>query len=282
MALGINTNVGSINAQNQLSKSQNMNSQALERLSSGLRINSAKDDAAGLAISTQFDTQIRGLTVAQRNANDGISMAQTAEGGLDETVSNLQRIRELAVQASNGSIRDEDRQLLQKEVDQRQTEIKRISEETTFNGQGVLDGSLGSSVSFQVGYEAGQTIDVDFSSNMAATALGTTGSGASTVDGIDISTATGASNALATLDAALSQVNEFRSDLGAVQNRFESTINNLATNIESASAANSRILDADFASESAKLAKSNVLQQAGISVLAQANARPNQVLSLLQ
>jgi len=282
MALGINTNVASINAQNQLSKSQNMNSEALERLSSGLRINSAKDDAAGLAISTQFDTQIRGLTVAQRNANDGISMAQTAEGGLDETVSNLQRIRELAVQAANGSIRDEDRQLLQKEVAQRQTEISRISTETTFNGQGVLDGSLGSGVSFQVGYEAGQTIDVDFSTNMAATALGTTGTGASTVQGIDISTATGASNALATLDAALSQVNEFRSDLGAVQNRFESTINNLATNIESASAANSRILDADFASESAKLAKSNVLQQAGISVLAQANARPNQVLSLLQ
>ncbi|GHD46954.1 flagellin [Marinobacter persicus] len=279
MALGINTNIASINAQNQLSKSQSMNSQALERLSSGLRINSAKDDAAGLAISTQFDTQIRGLTVAQRNANDGISMAQTAEGGLDETVGNLQRIRELAVQAANGSMQPEDRALLQKEVTQRQTEIKRISEETTFNGQNVLDGSLGSSLSFQVGYEAGQTIDVNFSADMNASALG---SSSIKVSDIDISTATGASAALDALDTALGQVNEFRSDLGAVQNRFESTINNLATNIESASAANSRILDADFAAESAKLAKSNVLQQAGISVLAQANARPNQVLSLLQ
>ncbi|WP_372966192.1 flagellin domain-containing protein [Marinobacter sp.] len=281
MALGINTNVASISAQNQLSRSQGISDQALQRLSSGLRINSAKDDAAGLAISTQFDTQIRGLTVAQRNANDGISMAQTAEGGLNETVNNLQRIRELAVQAANGSITDADRELLQKEVAQRIAEIDRISEETTFNGQKVLDGSLGTGVSFQVGYEAGQTIDVNFSSDMASDALGATAASAK-VDQIDIGTATGASAALDVLDTALGQVNEFRSDLGAVQNRFESTINNLATNIESASAANSRILDADFASESAKLAKANVLQQAGISVLAQANARPNQVLSLLQ
>lgn len=273
MALGINTNIASISAQNQLQRSQNLSNQALERLSSGLRINSAKDDAAGLAISTQFDTQIRGLTVAQRNANDGISMAQTAEGGLDETINNLQRIRELAVQAANGSLTDDDRALLQDEVAERIAEITRISEETTFNGQDVLGGTLGT-VSFQVGYEAGQTIDVEFSSGMSAVDLG--------VSTVAIGTQAGASGALATLDTALDTVNGFRSALGAAQNRFESTINNLATNIESASAANSRILDADFASESAKLAKSNVLQQAGISVLAQANARPNQVLSLLQ
>ncbi|WP_323754045.1 flagellin domain-containing protein [Marinobacter sp.] len=283
MALGINTNIASINAQNQLSRSQNMSDQAMQRLSSGLRINSAKDDAAGLAISTRFDTQIRGLTVAQRNANDGISMAQTAEGGLNETVNNLQRIRELAVQAANGSVTNEDRALLQKEVDERVKEIDRISDETTFNGQKLLDGSLnsGNAVSFQVGYEKGQTIDVTFGSDMGKDVLGSTASGAK-IEDIDLNTATGAANALDILDDALDTVNTFRSDLGAVQNRFESTISNLATNIESASAANSRILDADFAAESAKMAKANVLQQAGISVLAQANARPNQVLSLLQ
>lgn len=275
MALGINTNVASISAQNQLNKTQNLSNQALERLSSGLRINSAKDDAAGLAISTRFDTQIRGLSVAQRNANDGISMVQTAEGGLDETVANLQRMRELAVQAANGSLTDEDRGLLQAEVSQRISEIDRISTDTQFNGQNVLDGSLGSGVSFQVGANAGQTIDVAFDQDMSSTGL----SGVST---IDISDASGASAALDTIDSALDTVNSFRSDLGAVQNRFESTINNLATNMENLSASNSRILDADFAAETAKLSKSNVLQQAGISVLAQANARPNQVLSLLQ
>ncbi|MCG8516408.1 MAG: flagellin FliC [Pseudomonadales bacterium] len=276
MALGINTNIASISAQNQLNRSQSLSNESLTRLSSGLRINSAKDDAAGLAISTRFDTQIRGLTVAQRNANDGISMAQTAEGGLDETINNLQRIRELAVQAANGSLTDEDRGLLQDEVAQRLSEISRISSETKFNGQSVLDGTLnsGNAVSFQVGTEAGETITFTFDQDMSASGL--------SVDGVDISDASGASNALATLDTAIDTVNSFRSDLGALQNRFESTINNLATNIESASAANSRILDADFAAESAKLAKANVLQQAGISVLAQANARPNQVLSLLQ
>ncbi|MDV2079972.1 MULTISPECIES: flagellin N-terminal helical domain-containing protein [Marinobacter] len=276
MALGINTNIASISAQNQLNRSQSLSNESLTRLSSGLRINSAKDDAAGLAISTRFDTQIRGLTVAQRNANDGISMAQTAEGGLDETINNLQRIRELAVQAANGSLTDDDRALLQDEVTQRLSEIGRISSETKFNGQSVLDGSLnsGNAVSFQVGTQSGETITFAFNQDMSDTGL--------SVDGVDISDASGASSALATLDTAIDTVNSFRSDLGALQNRFESTINNLATNIESASAANSRILDADFAAESAKLAKANVLQQAGISVLAQANARPNQVLSLLQ
>jgi flagellin len=276
MALGINTNVASLNAQNQLNRSQGLSDQALQRLSSGLRINSAKDDAAGLAISTRFDTQIRGLNVAQRNANDGISMVQTAEGGLNETVGNLQRIRELAVQAANGSNTDEDRALLQAEVDQRLEEITRISTDTQFNGQSVLDGQLnsGNAVSFQVGANNGQTIDVSFDQDMSASGL--------SVAAVDISTASGASAALDTLDTALDTVNSFRSDLGAVQNRFESTINNLATNIENLSASNSRIVDADFAAETAKLSKANVLQQAGISVLAQANARPNQVLSLLQ
>lgn len=274
MALGINTNIASLSAQNQLSNSQQLSNQALERLSSGLRINSAKDDAAGLAISTRFDTQIRGLTVAQRNANDGISMAQTAEGGLNETVNNLQRIRELAVQAVNGSNTDSDRDALQAEVDQRVAEVGRIATDTKFNGLNVLDGNEGT-LSFQVGANAGEKIDIDFDVTMTASGLA--------VSGLDISSSAGAASAaLATIDAALSKVNGFRADLGAVQNRFESTVNNLGTNIESLSASNSRIVDADFAAETAKLAKANVLQQAGISVLAQANARPNQVLSLLQ
>ncbi|QSP94454.1 flagellin FliC [Marinobacter salinisoli] len=275
MALGINTNIASINAQNQLGKSQSLSDQALERLSSGLRINSAKDDAAGLSISTRFDAQIRGLTVAQRNANDGISLAQTAEGALDEITNNLQRIRELSVQSANATNSATDRAALQAEVTQRIEEISRIADTTTFNGLNVLDGSLTATENFQVGANSGEVIAVDLSQDMSA-------DGALAVSAVDISTVAGASGALTTIDTALDTVNSFRADLGAVQNRFESTIANLGNSIENLSAANSRILDADFASESAKLAKANVLQQAGISVLAQANARPNQVLSLLQ
>lgn len=277
MALGINSNIASINAQNQLGKSQNLSDQALERLSSGLRINSAKDDAAGLSISTRFDAQIRGLTVAQRNANDGISLAQTAEGALDEVVNNLQRIRELSIQSANATNSETDRDALQAEVTQRLEEIDRIVGQTTFNGLNVLDGSMTDAESFQVGANAGETIDVKLDVDMATAALG--------VDAVDIGDTTGTGDpqaAIGLLDTALDTVNSFRADLGAVQNRFESTIANLGTSIENLSASNARILDADFASESAKMAKANVLQQAGISVLAQANARPNQVLSLLQ
>lgn len=277
MALGINTNVASINAQNQLGKSQSLSDQALQRLSSGLRINSAKDDAAGLAISTRFDSQIRGLTVAQRNANDGISLAQTAEGALNEVVNNLQRVRELAVQSANASNSQTDRDALQAEVAQRLEEIDRVVSQTTFNGLNVLDGSLTATEAFQVGANATEVIEVDLSQAMDTATLG--------VDAVDIGDTTGTgdpSAAIGLVDTALTTVNSFRAELGAVQNRFESTIANLGTSIENLNAANSRILDADFAAESAKLAKANVLQQAGISVLAQANARPNQVLSLLQ
>ena len=276
MALGINTNVASLNAQNQLNKSQDLSNEALQRLSSGLRINSAKDDAAGIAISTRFDAQIRGLTVAQRNANDGISMTQTAEGALDETVANLQRMRELAVQASNGSNSVTDRQALQSEFVARSDEISRVGTQTTFNGIQILDGSLTDTVGIQVGANQGERIEIDF------TAAQTAGANGLDVTGVSIGTVTAASDAIVALDAALDTVNTARSDLGAVQNRFESTINSLGTSIENLSASNSRITDADFAAETAKLAKANVLQQAGISVLAQANARPNQVLSLLQ
>ncbi len=480
MALGINTNVASLSAQNQLSSSQKLNDQALERLSSGLRINSAKDDAAGLAISTRFSAQISGLNVATRNANDGISLAQTAEGALDEITNNLQRIRELSVQSANATNSESDRQALNDEVQQRIEEIDRIASQTAFNGLKVLDGSL-ETQDFQVGANVGETIAVDltqgtrgnqigsiasdtldvagdtaiasdvsisvgdgesvtvgnsadfavtgdtYRSGTSAYAIGEAikaaevdglnvqvtneqnlggytqaGSGAGvnfTVNGevafetesvanvsdaadainaisgttgvtadvndsdelvltakdgrdinitngnaamgnvstadedlfgqvslsaqeavnltstadltavfsssassttlnatagsiavntdealedIDVSTVAGANDAIFRVDAALDSVNSLRGELGAIQNRFESTIANLNTSVENLSASNSRILDADFAAETAKLSKSQVLQQAGISVLAQANARPQQVLSLLQ
>lgn len=275
MALGINTNVASLNAQNQLGRSQNMSNEALQRLSSGLRINSAKDDAAGMAISTRFDAQVRGLTVAQRNANDGISLAQTAEGALNEVTNNLQRIRELAVQAANGTNSADDKAALQQEVTDRLAEIDRLVTDTKFNEVEVLSGPADAIV-FQVGANSGETISIDLSGNaMDTTTL--------TVNGLDVTGDNATIGAeIDKVDAALKSVNEFRGKLGAVQNRFESTIANLGTSVENLSAANSRILDADFAAESAKMAKANVLQQAGISVLAQANARPNQVLSLLQ
>lgn len=469
MALGINTNVASLNAQNQLGKSSNLSDQALQRLSSGLRINSAKDDAAGLAISTRFTSQITGLNVATRNANDGISLSQTTEGALNEVTNNLQRIRELAVQSANATNNSSDRAALNDEVQQRLDEIQRISEQTAFNGLKVLDGSFGAQA-FQVGANAGETISVDLTQGTTTDSIGglaqaadlqvggtsnsggtvsiatgesdsvdvTIASGASAatvaesiesqniqsvvsvsatneqdltftdvtasgaqdytftvdVDGTttnttftlasgetvdasaiasqvsvsgvsiavsgttltftaaggenltfsesitnagtavsgaaaglatadegalkqgqvsiealeeisitdsssalggtadfgltgDLSTVTvdtvaNANDAIKRVDSALNSVNGLRGELGAIQNRFESTIANLATSVENLSASNSRILDADFAAETAKLSKAQVLQQAGISVLAQANARPQQVLSLLQ
>lgn len=518
MALGINTNVASLNAQNQLGKSQSMNDQALQRLSSGLRINSAKDDAAGMAISTRFQSQISGLNVATRNANDGISLAQTAEGALNEITNNLQRIRELSVQSANSTNSTSDRQALNDEVQQRIEEIDRIASQTAFNGLKVLDGSFGTS-GFQVGANAGEVINLNLGSetsarsnaiggkatlsptdlngaftaapasaqtlgtlsppsaldagdagetlavtftagtetftatatadstgNLAAgemaagfeaagfaadgsgdvngftLALGsattiqgaitagsltvqradgadfttqeavgtftntaptfanasttsastsaggtgatagvpafastlgdgdftikvgdtdavsikgdfstgqefadavnsqasgvfaqynettgafridsaegitvggtnsdllgkftaTTAAATGNLESVDISSVSGANDAILRIDSALKTVNETRGQLGAIQNRFESTIANLSTSVENLSASNSRIQDADFAAETANLAKSQVLQQAGISVLAQANARPQQVLSLLQ
>ena len=498
MALGINTNVASLSAQNQLGKSQSLSDQALQRLSSGLRINSAKDDAAGLAISTRFQSQISGLNVAQRNANDGISLAQTAEGALEETTNILQRIRELSVQSANSTNSSSDRSALQGEVNQLKQELDRIAGTTQFNGLNLLDGSF-TAQSFQVGANANQTISVsvtgargadlgnntvsgesnttvsqgtgsvaggaatlpanntiaaqditvsgtegsevvsltagqtaesiaaavnaetgttgvtatastsatfaglsadgtvsftlgsggdtatisaavtttdlgalakaindtsgttgvtaeasggsialtqadgkdirlaDFANSGDATGTATlqgsgdptavtltagstdstiasgsvefassgafsvsssiaetagsilnvaadtvVGSNLQSVSSIDIGTVAGANSAIEIADAALEQISGIRADLGAAQNRFESTIANLSTTAENLSAANSRILDADFASETAKLSKAQVLQQAGISVLAQANARPQQVLSLLQ
>ena len=385
MALTVNTNIASLSAQRNLSGSQNMLSTSLERLSTGLRINSAKDDAAGLAISERFTAQVRGLNQGVRNANDGISLAQTAEGALKEVTNNLQRIRELAVQASNATNSQNDRNALQTEVSQLLAEIDRVADKTDFNGTTLLDGTFSGAV-FQVGANATDTITVasisdtntselgevnknasftsaaglaatlagqfssfatavtagtidvagtdigalaattsatlragDFvaavnavSSTTGVTAsiesgsvrlssetsfsiggatLGTVGytaalfSSFSSQSGIDTLTVAGyssAQTAITLVDSALQTVNTSRANLGSIQSRFESVVANQATTSENLSASRSRIVDADFASETANLAKAQILQQSGIAMLAQANSVPQNVLALLQ
>ena len=381
MAQVINTNVASLNAQRNLTTSQNSPNTSLQRLSSGLRINSAKDDAAGLAISERMTSQIKGLTVASRNANDGISLAQTAEGALGEIGNNLQRIRELAVQASNGTNTQVDRDALNAEVTQLKSEIQRVAEQTNFNGTKLLDGSV-PSFTFQVGSNAGETIQVSNIANAQISALGGTvsrysdtiaastltgfataitsgdvtingqnigaiaaagnaqeragqlveainrvsaasGAGASYdattgqitltssaavtvvnagdattagwaagsvgaatsttgVTSVSVSSFTNAQQSLKMIDNALASINTSRANLGAVQNRFSSTIANLASSTENLSAARSRIQDADYATETANLSRTQILQQAGTAMLAQAKALPQNVLSLLQ
>jgi len=377
----INTNTISLNAQRNLSTNSASLSTSIQRLSSGLRINSAKDDAAGLAISERFTTQIRGMNQAARNANDGISLAQTAEGALGEIGNNLQRIRELAVQSSNATNSPNDRAALQKEVNQLTSEIDRVAKQTSFNDTKLLDGSF-SGVSFQVGADAGQLITVEGITNAQTNSLGGTtfasgsiavaapadaddgisltgisingvelddieveagataadtqaaavaaltsainsrsaelgvvaeaGTGTLNVssfkagedaiefeaDGatgtfaaptaqtflkdVDISSFAGAQQAIAIMDNALTGVNDSRADLGAIQNRFSSVVANLQTSSENLSASRSRIMDTDFAKETAELSRTQVLQQAGTAMLAQANQLPNNVLSLLR
>ena len=380
MAQTINTNVASLNAQRNLNRSQGLLNQSLERLSTGLRINSAKDDAAGLAISERFTTQIRGLNQAARNASDGISLSQTAESALGELTNNLQRIRELAVQSANASNSASDRAALNAEVLERVAEVDRIAKQTNFNGVKVLDGSFGTAT-FQVGANVGETISVSLTTDVTASALGTVNTvaggaytnvaaqgsltltisdtvgptalgtvdiaeGASaqeavdainsanisgiaafvndagniqiladqdvtiaevnngggtnvsglaaaataqetvgattTLAGVGVDTVAGANFAIARIDSALTAVNGLRGNLGAIQNRFESTIINLQTVSENLAASRGRIQDADFAAETAALTKAQILQQAGVSVLAQANAQPQLALSLLQ
>ncbi|SEK69848.1 flagellin [Nitrosovibrio tenuis] len=380
MAAIINTNVISLNAQRNLNSSQNALATTLQRLSSGLRINSAKDDAAGLAISERMTSQIRGLNQAVRNANDGISMSQTAEGALGEIGNNLQRIRELAVQSRNASNSASDRTALNNEVQQLKSEIDRVATTTSFNGIKLIDGSF-TNQSFQVGANVGETININNLVNaqtsslgssstanvtgIAATAFtaitagdltingtsvgavaaggnavtqgvniaaainsvsGTTSvyaeanaatgavslynvSGGSTVvalagtattattgltaattsattvagfSGVDISTKAGANAAVASMDSALAALNAGRADLGAYQNRFSSAISNVQTTAENLTASRSRIVDTDFASETATLSRNQVLQQAGTAMLAQANAMPQSVLTLLR
>ncbi|MBW1636855.1 MAG: flagellin FliC [Deltaproteobacteria bacterium] len=271
MALTLNTNIASLNAQRNLGKTQIALDRAMERLSSGLRINSAKDDAAGLGISNRMTTQIRGLNQAARNANDGISLSQTAEGALQESTNILQRIRELAVQSANDTNSAGDRASLQAEVDQLLEEMDRIATSTQFNGRTLLDGSM-TGATFQVGANQGQVITFDIG-NATTSALG--------VDSIDISTQTGAGSAISDVDGAIDSVDRIRGGLGAIQNRFEYTIANLNSVIENLSAARSRILDADIAKETSEMTRASILQQAGVSILAQANQTPLLAVSLL-
>ena len=279
MALIVNTNTASLNAQRNLTASTNALATSLQRLSSGLRVNSAKDDAAGLAISEGLQSIIRGNDVSIRNANDGISVGQTAEGALGQISNNLQRIREIAVQASNGAINDTQRSNLQSEVDQLTQEISRMVATTQFNGQNLLSG--GATLTFQVGASGAANNQVTVStSNLTAIAgfaanLTATGT-------VTVSASGAASAALSALDTAISTVTQARANFGAVQNRFEAVIANLSNYNENLTAARSRIMDADFAAETAKLTRNQILQQAGTAILAQANSVPQAALSLLR
>ena len=278
MSLFVNTNVSSINAQRQLFDVNDRLNTSFERLSSGFRINSAADDAAGLQISDRLTSQVQGLNQAVRNANDAISLSQTAEGALSEVTTSLQRIRTLAVQSQNGINSSADRQALQKEVSALRTEISRIATDTQFGNVNILDGNF--SAKFLVGANAGQTISV----NLSSTNLGSISGFSATGLGIttnSVSTASGASALLSDVDAAISGIGAVRADLGALQNRFQSTIRNLSNISENLSAARSQIMDTDFASETAELTRNQIVQQASISVLSQANQRPQAALSLL-
>ena len=275
MALFVNSNISALNAQRQLINSGKSLDTAFQRLSSGLRINSAADDAAGLQISNRLTSQVNGLNQAISNANDGISVAQVAEGAMDEITTALQRIRVLAVQSQNGINSSSDRVALQKEVSALKTEISRIATTTQFGGVKLLDGKYSST--FLVGANAGQTISV----NLSRTGGGFGASGLG-INNLSISSVTGASAALASIDSAIKTIDSKRADLGAIQNRFQATIRNLTNISENVSGARSRIRDTDFAKETAELTRTQILQQTSTTVLAQANQRPQAALSLLQ
>ena len=310
MALYVNTNVSSINAQRKLTNATNNLNVSYQRLASGLRINSAKDDAAGLQIADRLTSQINGLNQGNRNTNDGIALAQTIEGALDETTNMLQRIRTLAVQSANGTNTQADRDALQQEVTSLSNEITRIAKQTTFAGALVLNGKYvqqGNSKSlipadgkmvFQVGANAGDTLNLVWDKPFTMTGIATqagvaldagnnkTGfimsdNGAKSLARWSVSSANAATNTLANIDKFIQLVDSKRSELGALQNRMESTIRNQANISENEADARSRIRDTDFASETAALTQNNIIQQASQSVLAQANQRPTIALSLL-
>jgi flagellin len=325
MALAVNTNVSSLNAQRQLMNSGTNLDTSFKRLSSGLRINSAADDSAGLQISNRLTGQINGLNQGIRNANDGISLAQTAEGAMDEVTSMFQRVRTLASQASNGSNTDEDRLAIQEEIRSLMSEVNRVAKDTTFGGQNLLDGTY--KASFQVGADAAQTIGFSMK-DVGGTANGLSANGGFTLSGIagvasgvtaksmsdlltdskisalqkidsafvaadadfatvygatsiSVSSQVGAQLVLMGMDSLIAVVDKKRAELGAVQNRFQSTIRNQSNITENLSGARSRIQDADFAAETAALTRSQILQQASTSILSQANQRPQVALSLL-
>jgi flagellin len=276
MGLRIYNNVEAANAHRVLSNTNNALSKSMERLSSGLRINRAADDAAGLAVSEVMRSQIRGMNVASRNAQDGVSMVQVADGALGNVGDMLQRIRDLAVQASNGTLTDSQRSNLNAEVQQILSEINTTGSNTEFNGIKILAGSVAvaaSAVTLQVGANGGQAI---------AFTIGTVGTTALTIQGLSVSFATAASAAIASLDVAIGAITTQRANLGAIQNRLEQTINRLGVTSENLQAAESRIRDADMAAEMISFTKNQILQQSGMAMLSQANAAPQSVLSLLR
>ncbi|WP_312792501.1 flagellin N-terminal helical domain-containing protein [Diaphorobacter nitroreducens] len=287
MSMVINTNVSSLNAQRNTALNSSSLATTMQRLSSGLRINSAKDDAAGLAIADRMNTQIRGMNVAVRNAGDAISMAQVAEGGLSAMNDMLQRMRELAVQASNApnsTGASGDISKLDNEYKQLGAELSRMMSATQFNGDAVLNGTA--NYVFQVGANSGTENQITINSGDISlngiTAFTQVASGGTTASGLDLASASGNINRVAALDSAISAVNDRRASLGALQSRFENTVSYLRTAGENQSAARSRIMDADFAAETANLSRSQILQQAGTAMIAQANQLPQGVLSLLR
>jgi flagellin len=273
----INTNLASLNAQRHVERSQGSLSTAMERLSSGLRVNSAKDDAAGLAIADRMNAQVKGMNVAIRNANDGISMAQTAEGALATSTDILQRMRELAVQASNGTNGTGDLANLSSEFVQLQSEITRISSQTKFNGTALV-GTGAAAKTFQVGADNGQTLTITTTNLATGTAVAPAIGGTTTA----ISTSGSAQAAITALDSAIDEVTTSRAAMGAAINRFQFTIANLQTSVENQTSARGRIMDTDYAVETSNLSKAQILQQAGNAMIAQANQAPNQVMSLLK
>ena len=277
----INTNIASLNAQRNLNMSQTSLATSMQRLSSGLRVNSAKDDAAGLAIAERMNAQVRGMNVAVRNANDGISLAQTAEGALSKVGDSLQRMRELAVQARNSTNSADDKDSLNKEFVELQSEISRVLRGTTFNGQAIL-GTGATALTFQIGANttADDTITVTTANMAANTEIAIVTGTASAID--SAATAGAIATVINSIDAALDEVNNTRATFGATQSRFDAVVSNLQQAVENQSAARSRIMDADFASETAAMARAQILQQAGTAMVAQANQLPQQVLSLLR
>ncbi|HVX54725.1 flagellin [Nocardioides sp.] len=282
MSLRINTNIDALTAYRNLQTTQTSMSTSIERLSSGLRINKAADDAAGLAISQGLTAQINGIGQATRNAQDGINVVQTADGALNETQSILQRMRTLAVQSANDSNDDNSRGDIQKEVTALQSELDRIATKTTFNNINLLDGSF-SGKQFQIGYAANDTIQVDISSASGSGAAGFKAAdlGVGSTQ-IDLSTQSGAEASISALDTAIQTVSTARAGLGALQNRFQHTINNLSVTQENLQASNSSITDTDMAAEMSNYTRTQILSQAGTSMLKQANQAAQSVLALLQ
>ncbi|WP_088281874.1 flagellin [Ideonella sp. A 288] len=283
----INTNLASLNAQRNLNSSQSSLATSMQRLSSGLRVNSAKDDAAGLAIAERMNTQVRGMNVAIRNANDGISMAQTAEGALGKVADALQRMRELSVQSANATNSDDDKDSLDKEFGELAKEVQRVLAGTTFNGKHIL-GAEAAAQTFQVGANTSGDDTIDITTNdltvdaLITVVAGTdnTGAGRAVID--NTANAGAIHTVMDNIDLALDKVNSERATLGAAQSRFDAVISNLQISVENQSASRSRIMDADFAAETANLSRAQILQQAGNAMVAQANQLPQQVLRLLQ